>query len=81
MALSRFGGSNLPPGCTDADIERAQRGSAMEDGCLECGGDIEEYGERCACLHWRCLSETCGGCGTVETCRSCASDERSESRE
>ena len=31
MSLHDFGGSNLPPGCTNADIERA-----FGDGCGEC---------------------------------------------
>jgi hypothetical protein len=38
MPLNDYMGSNLPPGCTDEDIERAQdQDGDMDRGLAECG--------------------------------------------
>lgn len=42
------GDPNLPPGCTDADIERAMGGDVPDKECPDCEGTGEdEEGNRC----------------------------------
>jgi hypothetical protein len=41
-------GGNLPPGCTDADVDRAAPQPAACDACHKRDAEIEDLCERCA---------------------------------
>ncbi len=54
--------SNLPPGCSDADIELAQ------GVCISCGEDIDDYGY-CRCDSYNSYDYEEGDCPShLESC-------------
>jgi hypothetical protein len=59
---------NLPPGCTDADIDRAA--GAYEEKCRRCDDPFEARDLNDVGLCDRCAEEE-STCGPECTCRSC----------